>query len=53
MTEVFIVAAKRTPVGGFLGNLSHLTAPELGAIAIRAAYETAGVPADAIDAVYM
>lgn len=53
MKEVFIVAAKRTPVGGFLGNLSHLTAPELGAIAIRAAYESAGVPADAIDAVYM
>lgn len=53
MKEVFIVAAKRTPVGGFLGNLSHLSAPELGAIAIRAAYETAGVPADAVDAVYM
>ena len=53
MNEVFIVAAKRTPVGGFLGNLSHLSAPELGAAAIRAAYETAGVSPDTIDAVYM
>lgn len=53
MNEVFIVAAKRTPVGGFLGQLSHLSAPELGAVAIRAAYETAGIPPDAVDAVYM
>ena len=53
MKEVFIVSAQRTPVGGFLGNLSHLTAPELGAIAIRAAYEKAGIPADAVDSVYM
>ena len=37
---VYIVAAKRTPVGTFLGKLSHLTAPELGAIAIKAAVDS-------------
>ena len=32
-----IVSAARTPIGKFLGSLSALTAPELGAVAIRAA----------------
>jgi acetyl-CoA C-acetyltransferase len=42
-----IVAAARTPIGRFLGGLSPLAAPELGAIAIRAALERSGVdPAD-------
>ena len=37
MTDpIFISSAKRTPVGAFQGELSHLTAPELGALAIRA-----------------
>jgi acetyl-CoA C-acetyltransferase len=53
MKEVFIVSAKRTPIGGFLGSLSSLSASELGAIAIRAAYESVNVPANKIDAVYM
>lgn len=45
--DIVIVAAKRTPIGGMLGNLSTLTAPELGAIAHRAAIEQAGIsPAD-------
>ena len=48
-----IVAAARTPIGRYLGGLSSLTAPELGAIAIRAAVERAGVsPAD-VDEVIM
>src|SRR5947207_863153 len=34
-----IVAAARTPIGKFLGGLSSLTAPQLGAVAIRAAVE--------------
>lgn len=51
--EVFIVAAKRTPVGGLLGNLSHLSATELGAIAIKAALESAGADPAAVDSVYM
>ncbi len=37
MEPVFIVAAKRTPIGSFNGALSPLSAPDLGAIAIRAA----------------
>ena len=53
MKEVFIVSAKRTPIGGFLGSLSSLSASELGAIAIRAAYESVNIPANKIDAVYM
>lgn len=53
MNEVLIISAKRTPVGGFLGSLSHLTATQLGSIAIRAAYNEAGVEPGHIDSVYM
>jgi acetyl-CoA C-acetyltransferase len=48
-----IVAAARTPIGKFLGGLSTLSAPELGAIAIRAAVERAGVSLDDINEVIM
>ena len=47
--SIVIVGAKRTPMGGFQGELSGLTASELGAAAIRAALEDAGVAADAVD----
>ncbi|WP_426478373.1 acetyl-CoA C-acyltransferase [Chryseobacterium sp. CBSDS_008] len=53
MKEVFIVSAKRTPVGGFLGSLSGFTAPQLGAIAIQHAYESVGLAPEHIDSVYM
>jgi acetyl-CoA C-acetyltransferase len=44
---VVIVSAVRTPMGGFQGDLKSLTAPQLGAAAIRAAVERPGVkPAD-------
>lgn len=46
-----MLGAARTPVGSFQGSLSSLTAPELGAHAIRAALENAGVANDAIDEV--
>lgn len=52
MKDVFIVAAKRTPVGGLLGSLSHLSATELGAHAIKAALEAGSIPADIVDEVY-
>jgi acetyl-CoA C-acetyltransferase len=52
MKEVFIVAAKRTPIGGFMGNLSHLSAPELGAIAIKGAVASAGINPESVDEVY-
>jgi acetyl-CoA C-acetyltransferase len=48
-----IVAAARTPIGKFLGALSSLTAPELGAVAIKAAVERAGIAADDINEVIM
>jgi acetyl-CoA C-acetyltransferase len=48
-----IVSASRTPIGRFLGGLSPLSAPELGAVAIRAALERAGVSADKVDEVIM
>jgi acetyl-CoA C-acetyltransferase len=46
-----IVSAARTPIGKFLGSLSSLSAPDLGALAIRAAVERAGLPADQIQEV--
>ncbi|MCP1365454.1 acetyl-CoA C-acetyltransferase, partial [Halomonas sp. BBD48] len=47
--DVFILSGSRTPMGGMLGSLSSLTAPQLGAIAIRSAIARAGIAADAID----
>ena len=46
-----IVSAARTPIGKFLGSLSSVSAPDLGAVAIRAAIERAGMPADQIQEV--
>lgn len=34
-SPVYIVAAKRTPIGTFMGKLSHLQAPEIAAVAIK------------------
>ncbi len=48
-----IVSAARTPIGKFLGALSSLSAPELGAVAIKAAIERSGVPMSDIDEVIM
>lgn len=53
MKEVFIVSAKRTPIGGFLGNLSHLSATQLGALAIKSAFKSIELDPKAIDSVYM
>ena len=50
---IVIVGAARTPMGGFQGVLSPLTAPELGAAAIRAAVERAGVAPDEVQEVIM
>jgi acetyl-CoA C-acetyltransferase len=49
---VIIVGAARTPVGGFQGELSSLTATELGAVAVKAAVEHSGIaPADVDEAI--
>jgi acetyl-CoA C-acetyltransferase len=52
-TDIVIVSSARTPVGSFGGGLSTLTAHELGAIAIKAALERAGVAADEVDEVIL
>ncbi|TKC06100.1 acetyl-CoA C-acyltransferase [Pedobacter frigoris] len=53
MKEVVIVSAARTPIGSFGGSLSSFSATQLGAIAIKAAIEKAGIsPAD-VQEVYM
>ena len=51
MEEVYIVAAKRSPIGSFGGKLSSLSAPELGAAAIEAALSHSGCPAEEVDEV--
>lgn len=48
---VVIVSAVRTPMGGFQGDLKSLTAPQLGAAAIRAAVERGGLDAGSVDQV--
>src|ERR1700730_2665308 len=48
-----IVAAARTPIGKFLGGLSSVSAPELGATAIRAALQRSGVPVADVEEVIM
>ena len=50
---IVIVSAARTPIGGLLGDFSSLAAWELGAVAIRAAVQRAGIPTDAVDEVLM
>ena len=53
MTEVVIASVARTPIGNFLGALSSIPAPKLGATAIEAALKRAGVNADQVSEVIM
>jgi acetyl-CoA C-acetyltransferase len=48
---IVIVSAVRTPMGGFQGDLKSLSAPQLGAEAIRAAVQRAGISADGVQEV--
>jgi acetyl-CoA C-acetyltransferase len=50
---VYIVSSARTPIGSYLGALSSLAAPALGAVAVEAALARARVPADRVDEVYI
>lgn len=50
-TPVILKGGARTPIGRFLGGLSSLSAPELGAIAVRAAAERSGIDVDDVDEV--
>lgn len=51
--DTYILAAQRTPIGAFLGSLAAITAPELGATAIRAALTAAKLSPDAVDEVFL
>ncbi|RZR09426.1 thiolase family protein [Vibrio vulnificus] len=51
--SIWIVAAKRTPIGRFQGALSALSAPQLGAAAIHAAMDAVSLSAQQVDEVYM
>jgi len=53
MKEIVIVGGARTPIGSFLGTLSALPAPRLGAVAIKCALENSGVQPDQIQQVIM
>lgn len=53
MRDVVIVGAARTPIGAFLGALSPLSAPQLGAAAIKGALVRSGLAPDEVDEVIM
>lgn len=53
MKEVYIVSAVRTPMGSFGGTLANITAPKLGATAIKGALENAGVDPKEVNEVLM
>jgi acetyl-CoA C-acetyltransferase len=51
--SIYIVAARRTPIGAFQGALAGMTAPQLGAAAVRGALERAGVNGAQVDEVLL
>lgn len=51
--DVVFLSGSRTPIGSFLGSLSSLTAPQLGAQAIKSALERAQIAPDRVDEVLM
>jgi acetyl-CoA C-acetyltransferase len=53
MNEVVIVSAARTPIGSFGGSLSSLSASQLGAVAIKAAVDRAGINTSQVQEVFM
>ena len=53
MDDIVILSGARTPIGSFLGSLSSVPAPRLGAVAIKAALERAGVAPEQVEQVIM
>ena len=49
--SIVIVSVARTPMGGFQGDFNNLTAPQLGAVAIKAAVERAGIKPEQVEEV--
>jgi acetyl-CoA C-acetyltransferase len=50
---VYVVSAARTPIGSYLGSFAGISAPRLGAVAIRAAVERSGLAPDEVGEVFM
>lgn len=48
LNEVVIASAVRTPIGSFRGSLANMSASELGAVAVKAAIERAGIPKEEV-----
>lgn len=53
MKDIFLIGAKRTPIGSFLGSLKDVPVTELGATAIKGALDNAGISGDTVDQVFM
>jgi acetyl-CoA C-acetyltransferase len=53
MSDAFILAAARTPIGKYLGGLAEVPAPQLGAVALGEVLRRARVPADRVNEVIM
>jgi acetyl-CoA C-acetyltransferase len=53
LPPVYVVSATRTPIGAFLGSLSSVPAPRLGAAAIKAAVERAKIAPELVEEVFM
>ena len=53
MEAIYIVNGARTPMGGLMGDLAAVSAPELGSTAIEAAVSKSGISSSAIDEVFM
>ena len=52
LPPVYVVSARRTPIGAYLGVFADLAAPKLGSVAIKAALESGKVPLEAVQHVY-
>lgn len=52
MKDIYITASTRTPLAGFQGAFMSMSAPQLGAVAIKSSLEKAGLKTDQIDEVY-
>ena len=53
MRKVVIASAVRTPIGSFMGSLSQVPAPKLGAVVIKEAVKRVGLRGDQVDEVRM
>ena len=53
MKEIFIISAKRTPLGSFQGNLSALSAIDMGGMSLKSTLDTAGLEGGMVEEVFM